>query len=116
MPSCAFRWQLLSPPRVAHNCPRLAFPTRRSSDLPTIRVNDGTAQRSKVTEITITYDQAVAVDAGAYTLAGRNGAGAGTTDRKSTRLNSSHPVISYAVFCLKKKTRATSKCRCITHD
>src|SRR5688500_19995541 len=28
-------------------------------------------------------------------------------DRKSTRLNSSHLVISYAVFCLKKKTRTT---------
>src|SRR5690349_13542559 len=28
-------------------------------------------------------------------------------DRKSTRLNSSHVEISYAVFCLKKKTRAT---------
>src|SRR5256885_9233201 len=28
---------------------------------------------------------------------------AGTVDRKSTRLNSSHLVISYAVFCLKKK-------------
>src|SRR5947207_6291361 len=27
-----------------------------------------------------------------------------TRDRKSTRLNSSHTVISYAVFCLKKKT------------
>src|SRR5438876_12352976 len=27
----------------------------------------------------------------------------GTVDRKSTRLNSSHPSISYAVFCLKKK-------------
>src|SRR6266487_4781662 len=27
-------------------------------------------------------------------------------DRKSTRLNSSHPSISYAVFCLKKKTKA----------
>src|SRR5690348_17799365 len=27
------------------------------------------------------------------------------TDRKSTRLNSSHPSISYAVFCLKKKTK-----------
>src|SRR5256885_3015616 len=27
----------------------------------------------------------------------------GQTDRKSTRLNSSHLVISYAVFCLKKK-------------
>src|SRR5260221_5185672 len=30
-------------------------------------------------------------------------------DRKSTRLNSSHTVISYAVFCLKKKT-------CYDHD
>src|SRR5256885_8602302 len=29
---------------------------------------------------------------------------AGPRDRKSTRLNSSHLVISYAVFCLKKKT------------
>src|SRR5437764_11494137 len=28
-----------------------------------------------------------------------------TGDRKSTRLNSSHRCISYAVFCLKKKTR-----------
>src|SRR2546426_9091041 len=29
-------------------------------------------------------------------------------DRKSTRLNSSHLVISYAVFCLKKKTAAAA--------
>src|SRR2546426_4789134 len=29
-------------------------------------------------------------------------------DRKSTRLNSSHLVISYAVFCLKKKKKNTS--------
>src|SRR2546422_4988677 len=29
-------------------------------------------------------------------------------DRKSTRLNSSHGYISYAVFCLKKKTHETS--------
>src|SRR5258708_35008040 len=28
-----------------------------------------------------------------------------TTDRKSTRLNSSHQIISYAVFCLKKKKK-----------
>src|SRR5256885_3886098 len=28
-------------------------------------------------------------------------------DRKSTRLNSSHLVISYAVFCLKKKNQVT---------
>src|SRR2546430_17539937 len=29
----------------------------------------------------------------------------GSTDRKSTRLNSSHSQISYAVFCLKKKKK-----------
>src|SRR5256885_10244013 len=32
-------------------------------------------------------------------------------DRKSTRLNSSHLVISYAVFCLKKKKRVV---RCVS--
>src|SRR5258708_14334735 len=31
-------------------------------------------------------------------------------DRKSTRLNSSHQIISYAVFCLKKK-KEKSECR-----
>src|SRR2546426_2028440 len=30
-------------------------------------------------------------------------------DRKSTRLNSSHLVISYAVFCLKKKTQSAAQ-------
>src|SRR6266496_1677201 len=33
-------------------------------------------------------------------------------DRKSTRLNSSHVEISYAVCCLKKKKRCPSSCRC----
>src|SRR5256885_4061046 len=32
----------------------------------------------------------------------------GLQDRKSTRLNSSHLVISYAVFCLKKKKTTTT--------
>src|SRR5690348_17726796 len=32
-------------------------------------------------------------------------------DRKSTRLNSSHPSISYAVFCLKKKKKKKQKIR-----
>src|SRR5438067_11809585 len=31
-------------------------------------------------------------------------------DRKSTRLNSSHVSISYAVFCLKKKKKKTNNC------
>src|SRR3712207_7712006 len=43
---------------------------------------------------------------------GRPDVGKGTAytgaDRKSTRLNSSHANISYAVFCLKKKTHKTN--------
>src|SRR3989454_8452876 len=35
-------------------------------------------------------------------------------DRKSTRLNSSHLVISYAVFCLKKKKKAHGEVRATT--
>src|SRR5256885_12457686 len=35
----------------------------------------------------------------------REGTEGRRTDRKSTRLNSSHLVISYAVFCLKKKKK-----------
>src|SRR2546427_13162011 len=34
-------------------------------------------------------------------------------DRKSTRLNSSHSQISYAVFCLKKKKKTSSHCDCM---
>src|SRR2546427_2957408 len=35
----------------------------------------------------------------------------GNVDRKSTRLNSSHSQISYAVFCLKKKKKTSHKMR-----
>src|SRR5438876_8018665 len=38
----------------------------------------------------------------------RTGVVTGALDRKSTRLNSSHPSISYAVFCLKKKNTPTT--------
>src|SRR5256885_10033214 len=38
----------------------------------------------------------------------------GPRDRKSTRLNSSHLVISYAVFCLKKKNNTTSTYQTLT--
>src|SRR4051794_2598678 len=51
----------------------------------------------------------------------RDGKSASDPDRKSTRLNSSHPSISYAVFCLKKKKkikpgrgRDICTCRCST--
>src|SRR5687768_17720567 len=46
----------------------------------------------------------IAVDVKTGTLAGEFG----KEDRKSTRLNSSHGYISYAVFCLKKKTKTCS--------
>src|SRR5256885_4798674 len=39
-------------------------------------------------------------------ICGRTAAAATAEDRKSTRLNSSHLVISYAVFCLNKNHRA----------
>src|SRR5258708_10678166 len=38
------------------------------------------------------------------------GAAGDRLDRKSTRLNSSHQIISYAVFCLKKKKNNESPC------
>src|SRR5690348_17859076 len=37
-------------------------------------------------------------------------------DRKSTRLNSSHPSISYAVFCLKKKKKDNKNTKSQTND
>src|SRR5438874_3105824 len=44
------------------------------------------------------------VDVGEVGFAVRGDHGRDPLDRKSTRLNSSHVEISYAVFCLKKKT------------
>src|SRR5256885_13013811 len=38
-----------------------------------------------------------------------HGRGQRGADRKSTRLNSSHLVISYAVFCLKKKNKTATR-------
>src|SRR5436305_8243961 len=40
----------------------------------------------------------------------RGDAASQNLDRKSTRLNSSHVRISYAVFCLKKKKKKEEKC------
>src|SRR5437867_8753062 len=70
-----------------------SFPTRRSSDLALTgfqSLSIGVHWPSTLTE-----DQ--------FSLL--NYAEASEPDRKSTRLNSSHRTISYAVFCLKKKTK-----------
>src|SRR2546421_11583041 len=45
---------------------------------------------------------------GTYHWRGGDMEARGNVDRKSTRLNSSHDQISYAVFCLKKKKQETS--------
>src|SRR5436305_8075835 len=63
-----------------------SFPTRRSSDL---------VSRDDVAAVLkLWFPQVVDFHAVEWQS---------TTDRKSTRLNSSHVRISYAVFCLKKK-------------
>src|SRR5438477_6138134 len=73
----------------AFNRPRHSFPTRRSSDLGRAAATSRAAPR---------------VSACARPRWGGSGPRpAAGRDRKSTRLNSSHMSISYAVFCLKKK-------------
>src|SRR5437762_5807814 len=78
----------MSPPPAhpAHD----SFPTRRSSDLDTPSDFGLNGARPSHPEL---------LDWLAAELVER-----GWRDRKSTRLNSSHRCISYAVFCLKKKT------------
>src|SRR5206468_8691904 len=79
-----------------------SFPTRRSSDL----VADGhrhVATRRRLRVACGRRREGV----GPVGAVGAGGAGCSrdtryTQDRKSTRLNSSHDQISYAVFCLKK--------------
>src|SRR5436190_21394363 len=82
-----FFLMILRPPRST------LFPTRRSSDLSSR--DAGCARRELVkrlrAQILLAYLNEI--DAGNDLV----------QDRKSTRLNSSHTVISYAVFCLKKK-------------
>src|SRR5256885_10440868 len=82
------------------------FPTRRSSDLRQVEeaavlVGDLCGGHGRHSGSEAEKGQVVA----AVVLALP-----GLQDRKSTRLNSSHLVISYAVFCLKKKNTASPLC------
>src|SRR2546426_3744018 len=61
------------------------------------------AERFKRGEPGVPFDAEDVIRRGMQRLAAR--------DRKSTRLNSSHLVISYAVFCLKKKKKKTVRSR-----
>src|SRR5690606_41424844 len=93
-------WSGCSDPRDLHS-----FPTRRSSDL-TLGVlpEHVLANEFRFDEdgniIGIDESNPLASDGGKIKALQSLG-----LDRKSTRLNSSHVKISYAVFCLKKKNR-----------
>src|SRR5207253_11020262 len=92
------------------------FPTRRSSDLASTTVKFDTYDPAFIWEAEdYDYNNGQVVSSpqtnGYAGLAGVSGVDFvniddspnETLDRKSTRLNSSHVAISYAVFCLKKK-------------
>src|SRR5690349_23967549 len=90
----------------------LSFPTRRSSDLPPLRGMVCVRRKLRRSEGAkpvvvsrmrrVQGRQAADGEDRADREFGRSAAAA-ARDRKSTRLNSSHVEISYAVFCLKKK-------------
>src|SRR5436305_11520014 len=84
-----------------------SFPTRRSSDL-----RDETGQVRAVAKILRDVTERKLVEEACRESEERlrvlDELALGNVDRKSTRLNSSHVRISYAVFCLKKKITAPS--------
>src|SRR5690348_17979034 len=82
-----------------------SFPTRRSSDLLSGSLDEGPRSAGDREDLDERRARGLGRGQGPRALARaalRLGRVRG--DRKSTRLNSSHPSISYAVFCLKKKT------------
>src|SRR5207248_10074073 len=91
-----------------------SFPTRRSSDLGTRTVDaDAELDASPERDSPARAVEPQPVEPSAHppqhhdaVAPERHGqCAAAVEDRKSTRLNSSHRTISYAVFCLKKKKR-----------
>src|SRR5437870_7352562 len=68
------------------------------------RLAQGVGRRAGNAAVGVGAEKRVDVDP--HQSAG-NAPGGKMRDRKSTRLNSSHVAISYAVFCLKKKNRLT---------
>src|SRR5207253_9576159 len=80
-----------------------SFPTRRSSDLSR---SAGCFARFSAARTAATFDVTpVEVSLWTRSTARSWWAESISSDRKSTRLNSSHVAISYAVFCLKKKKK-----------
>src|SRR5438874_9904424 len=106
----ARRLMLLRPsPRFYFNDPPptdiyTLSPTRRSSDLIEERVREAV----EALAVDVRAEVAVGADRLDLLVPGEQEVDL-EQDRKSTRLNSSHVEISYAVFCLKKKTRTINR-------
>src|SRR5690606_39471202 len=83
-----------------------SFPTRRSSDLWLLAAGVGRPDRFAPPVVVQLVDAIDEDEARLGVVVGgdHDHVPQMTRDRKSTRLNSSHVKISYAVFCLKKKT------------
>src|SRR5436190_15350436 len=90
-----------------------SFPTRRSSDLS--GEAGAKADRRAARQAQLRHRGRAEAGAGATDLRAHLRIVALAGDRKSTRLNSSHTVISYAVFCLKKKTSFANHPCSVTH-
>src|SRR5690606_40549466 len=86
--------------RCCHHRDLHSFPTRRSSDLGPISNYHGPAGSPLLYRDRLIVFQ----DQGRQSFIAAFDTRTGRQDRKSTRLNSSHVKISYAVFCLKKKS------------
>src|SRR5699024_12679574 len=80
------------------------FPTRRSSDLFDIYLYTDEPMTCHVHAMNVQYAEVGVAEVDVDPANGDEQ----RLDRKSTRLNSSHVSISYAVFCLKKKTKQSS--------
>src|SRR5258708_20267531 len=80
------------------------FPTRRSSDLDVIAAEllQFLREHHGLADVPAALDPVGDGNPHAHRLVVRPRC-AHRGDRKSTRLNSSHPIISYALFCFKKK-------------
>src|SRR5690606_40777395 len=84
-----------------------SFPTRRSSDLPEWRSGSRVRRQGRPHGHEAQRRHVFHGARRAHVFERRNDPA--RRDRKSTRLNSSHVKISYAVFCLKKKTTKTHR-------
>src|SRR5207247_10986953 len=103
-----FFFLLLSPSLYHHHPNPHSFPTRRSSDLKDttnpwdVPTNADIADQTHLQSGHVNYTHPANNIADPFLSAYSAKA---VPDRKSTRLNSSHEWISYAVFCLKKKKK-----------